>query len=376
MKKLVSFWPIVGVIGLRQVGKSTLLRDQLGDLGSSVTLDDEDIRGAAEASAKLFLAKLTEPALIDEVQKVPKLFDAIKATVDILRKPNRFRLTGSFQFTSRIGIRESLTGRIGLMRLYPLTLSELYEKPYQPKRGSPFHHLDVRFTLEAFGMSTQTGGLPVPAFIRDKKQREAYFQSWVETTVFRDVATAFGRGYDPDFGMKLMLELGRLHREGILPTTTHLKFNTRKCKRYLQAFQDAFLIHKISCHEQGIGKEAFLISDGGIASYLMRDNLGEGASVSLARITILNEILANLAYQGKSILPTYYKSRRGEPVDLIWDNVPIKVVGSTRVNGWDLRSLEGAMQTLKARRGIVASPTDRADLQRSGPSILPWAYWS
>src|SRR3989338_7871688 len=109
--KFAKFWPVVGILGLRQSGKSTLLRDQL-KAGQYVTFDEEDIREDAESSVKQFLSKLSRPVIIDEAQKVPKIFDQIKAEVDKKKIPGDFYVTGSSNFTKHEEISESLTGRI------------------------------------------------------------------------------------------------------------------------------------------------------------------------------------------------------------------------------------------------------------------------
>ncbi len=77
LRKSSRFWPVVGVLGLRQAGKSTLLSSLLR-LPNHVTLDDQDALEDARLSAKNFLAKLRTPVAIDEAQKAPALFDAIK----------------------------------------------------------------------------------------------------------------------------------------------------------------------------------------------------------------------------------------------------------------------------------------------------------
>ena len=146
IKRQSKYWPVVGLLGLRQCGKSTLLRDLLG-INRYSTLDDEDSLDDVSISAKNFLSKLGEPSIIDEAQKAPALFDAIKLQVDIKRKPGRYYLTGSSQFSSKLGIRESLTGRIGLNYIYPFTLAEAHELPLDEKRLNPLHKLKPRFGI-------------------------------------------------------------------------------------------------------------------------------------------------------------------------------------------------------------------------------------
>jgi predicted AAA+ superfamily ATPase len=103
-KKLKAFWPIVGILSLRQVGKSYFLRE-LAELKSGVTLDDDDVREEASASAKVFLSKQSTPFVIDEIQKVPKLFDALKNAVDKKIIPGQWIVTGSVLFQNLSSIR-------------------------------------------------------------------------------------------------------------------------------------------------------------------------------------------------------------------------------------------------------------------------------
>lgn len=377
IQKLASLWPIVGVYGLRQSGKSTLLSDLWNGIQSEISLDDDEARELAQQSAKSFLGRFQEPLLIDEVQKAPKLFDALKLTVDQNKRPGRFFITGSMEFSSRLGVRESLTGRIGLLKLLPLTLSEAHEKDFQIKRASQFHQLQLRFKASDVASYLNTGGMPAPMFMRASEQREIYFQSWIETSLFRDAARAYGKNYDPDFAYRVLQDLSRLHKDGIMPTTSHMKFDARKIRRYLQAFCDIFLITKIAIHEAGVGKDAYLFSDAGIAQHLIGQRaLSEDSTRSLLRIFLINELSALHRYQGKHLSLLYYKSQKSDPVDFIWNDIPIYISTSSKNNAWTLRPLEGAMKKLKSKKGILLTPTDQVDLQKSGISTLPWAYWS
>jgi len=74
--------------------------------------------------------------MIDEVQKAPNLFDAIKLRVDKKRIPGSYFLTGSSSFSSKIGIHESLTGRIAISHLHPLSLAELHAAPFRQLKKS------------------------------------------------------------------------------------------------------------------------------------------------------------------------------------------------------------------------------------------------
>ena len=87
-------------------------------------------RMAAQKNAEAFLNSFQqEPLIIDEAHKAPVVFDEIKALVDSDRRPGRFILTGSVQFSSKLDIRESFTGRVVNLRFDSMTLPETLGVP-------------------------------------------------------------------------------------------------------------------------------------------------------------------------------------------------------------------------------------------------------
>lgn len=376
LRQSAKFWPVVGVLGLRQCGKATLLASLLG-IPNYVSLDDQDALEDALLSAKNFLAKLPTPLVIDEAQKAPALFDAIKLNVDRRREPGRYFLTGSSRSSARIGVRESLTGRIGLHYLYPMTLAEAHGEEYSTKRATPIHSEKPRFPQAQALEQLTCGGLPTPLFTRGPKERKLFFTSWLETTVVRDAARAFGKSYDPDVAWSILRQMARALAEGESPGTRHFRQNARTLRRYLQAMEDIFLLQKLVPHDLAQGQDVWLPTDAGVASFLMNGSLGEGRSLSLGRIFVLKEIRAVAEYAGKRAPPVFYKSARGSPVDFIWEDVPIKVSVSPRAQvSYDERALQGAMHKLRAPRGILAWAHDGVELAPQGISHVPWTFWS
>lgn len=376
LRKSARFWPVIGVLGLRQSGKSTLLSRLLG-IANSVTLDDQDALEDAKASAKNFLAKFPTPVAIDEAQKAPAIFDAIKLSVDQRREPGKYFLTGSSQFSARIGIRESLTGRIGLHYLYPLTLAEAHQVEIATARATPIHSQKPRFPQAHALEQLAYGGLPTPLFTRGAEERKLFFTGWMETTVERDAARAFGGRYDPDTGWSILRQMARTLADGEAPTLKHFRQNSRTLRRYLQAFEDIFLLQKLLPHDASVAQEIWLPTDTGIASHLMDGTLGEGRTLSLGRIFVLKEIRALAEYTGMRVRPVFYKSARGSPVDFIWRDTPIKVSASARSQvAYDERALAAAMRKLKSKSAVLAWAHDGVELEKSGMSRVPWTYWS
>ncbi|MEE9392597.1 MAG: ATP-binding protein [Planctomycetota bacterium] len=127
LKEALGTWRVVLLTGPRQCGKTTLSRQIASANVEYRTLDDLTTRQAAETDPLGFvtLSSKVKTLIIDEVQKAPELLTAVKQVVDQDNRPGQFLLTGSTKIQSLPTARESLAGRIGRVRLRPLTQGEL-----------------------------------------------------------------------------------------------------------------------------------------------------------------------------------------------------------------------------------------------------------
>ena len=363
--KLAKLWPVVALTGLRQVGKSTLFRDLL-KVTSSVTFDDDETRTDALNAPKVFLAKYPRPFVIDEVQKVGKIFDAIKSEVDKKRIPGSFFLTGSQSFSSGEKTRESLTGRIGLLRLYPFTLKEA--------KGQ-----DVPLSLDAMVKHMKRGGLPVPMFLRDDESRQLYWDGWLETTLLRDLAQAYGRGYDLDLARLILKEISTQLARGQYPEVSLFSKDSRRVTKYLKAMESIYLLNRIPCHSLGTGRDHWLLGDSGLAAHLLNGKIGtEMATLSLARHSIYNEIAAHREYRLTRTPIYYFKSARGQPIDFVIEDLPVKIIAqSSGALGWHEKGLKAAVEKLGSKTGLLMAPIETSDaLKKRGIRRVSWLHFS
>jgi uncharacterized protein len=185
--------PVVFVQGPRQSGKTTLVQGlrEKGHHADYFTMDDAVVLAAAESDPDSFIAGLPDRVILDEVQRSPSLFLAIKRSVDKKRSPGRFLLTGSANALFLPKVSESLAGRMEVLKLWPFSQGEIEER----QEGFIDRCFAQDFKPGAFAGSDWpslvdkivAGGYPEALTRREPRRRQAWFGSYVTTILERDV---------------------------------------------------------------------------------------------------------------------------------------------------------------------------------------------
>lgn len=189
--QMSSFFKAVLVTGARQVGKTTMLK-QLGGDRAYVSLDNGRELELAKTDPEMFLQRHKPPVIIDEVQKAPELFPYIKIACDGTDETGLFWLTGSEQFSLMRNIQESLAGRIGIMTLYPLSLSEVtgvrFPSPISFEMDALIERekLAAPFDLPSVFQTIWRGGMP-QVQNATAAEHQAYYDAYIDTYLMRDV---------------------------------------------------------------------------------------------------------------------------------------------------------------------------------------------
>ena len=313
--KRLKHSPIVAIQGARQTGKSILARELLKAVlpqAVEISLDVLSEQNLAQIAPQTFLARFAgaHPLIIDEAQKSPALFDAIKYLVDRSRVPGQYLLLGSTEFSHLQNIRESLTGRMGRVRLYPLISAELLNSEKKQV-------LDRNFLLKY----SEHGGMPAIAFVRDPQARSDLIQDWVDLTCSRDIHQFKKLKLDSNLAYSILRECAVQD----FPTQANIarKLNTdsRRIGTHLNALCELFVVNRIDPHPSGTGKSIYLLLDAGIAHFL-------GANLERRlHILLVNEKMAKNSYFGKKRNRYfYYRSSGKQIIHLIEDDIDDGVV--------------------------------------------------
>ncbi len=184
---------VVVINGARQTGKSTLARLVMADFpGSELRfLDEAPVRAAALADPALFV-RHSGLLVIDEVQRAPDLFLAIKHEVDTDPRPGRFLLTGSARLTGLRDIPDLLPGRSETIELYPLSQGEIDRRPDGFVAAVLRHGVALRVPAsdlrrDDYLERALRGGYPEAVRRTDTGRRARFFESYISDLVNRDV---------------------------------------------------------------------------------------------------------------------------------------------------------------------------------------------
>lgn len=278
---------VVNLVGPRQVGKTTLVRD-LFDEGRFITLDDAAILAAMDADPEGQLISLADdqghmPIIIDEAQRSAKLALAIKRIVDRNRRKGQFVLTGSSNVFSTAEVADSLAGRMRTLKLWPLTTSEINRSPVsrlidwamqdapslaQISDPAPVGRKGYIDLMLAGGFP-ETRALPI-------RPRQRQYRDYIDAVVDRDVADVMPIR-KPDALRFLIDQMAARTAQEI--NTSELaklaKLKRETVDQYLDILLRLSMVSKLSAWMPGEGKRdikqpKFHFVDTGIAAALRR----------------------------------------------------------------------------------------------------------
>lgn len=344
---LMADEPVVVLTGPRTVGKSTLLRRLAEPAGATVLdLDDLTTRGLVRDDLAFYVGG-PSPVLVDEFQHVPELLDAIKAELNVDPRAGRFLLTGSTRYSALPRAAQSLTGRVHLVQVWPLSQGEIAgsAETFVEKLLDDPTELRARRITSAdrtdYAARVLAGGLPAALRRAPGRPRARWYENYVDMVVQRDVLDIRRIRQSavlPAFLRRLAAQTGQVLNVAAASRATEIVPSVGE--EYVRLLEAVFLLHrlpswgttlsarvnrlpKIHLVDTGLGGWLSGITVGGITRRIpaVLSEFGH-----LMESFVVNEVLKQASWLDRDLRVGHYRTSDGHEVDLVIENEDGEVI--------------------------------------------------
>lgn len=358
--------PVLVLTGARTVGKSTLLRACATSAGVVVhDLDDLDTRSAVSGDPAYFVRDERSPVCFDEFQHEPALLDAIKAELNRGLRPGRYLLTGSTRYSSLPVASQSLTGRVHIVTMWPLSQGELLgrrERFLQQLMTDPSTLVTTetsatsRHDYEALVLA---GGFPIPLKRTSSSARSRWYTDFVTSVIERDVLDirkVRQRQVLPQILVRLARQTAQVLNAAAIAAAMEMDKGT--VGDFIELLEAVFLTHRIPAFGRTLSSRVSAspkvhLVDSGLGGHLLGVS---GARLQAKHPTTLtefghlletfavNEVLKQAGWSAPEVRFSHFRTRDGVEVDLVAEAQDgrvsgIEVKASGRVTEQDFRGL-------------------------------------
>lgn len=338
---------VVLLNGARQTGKSTLVQKIAAERGGQyLTLDDPVVAALARSDPDTLVRRVDKLLVIDEVQFAPELFPSLKRVVDQDPRPGRFLLTGSANIFMLPRLSESLAGRIEVLPLHPLSQAEICARP----GAAPSNLVDLLFAkaplpLRTFSLDRPdlcqriiAGGFPEAIARTAGKRRDAWFRSYIESLLkrdIRDLAQIEGFAEMPRLLGLLAARPSALMNVSEISRAAGIALST--LRRYLALLEATFIFQPLAAWSTNLGKRfvkapKIHLLDSGLTAHLR----GETDAAALTRSPslgplletfVVQEVIKLLCWSKQTATPWHCRTVTGQEVDLVLEAPGQRIVG-------------------------------------------------
>ena len=338
LKKLSGQFPVLGILGPRQSGKTTLAKALFPD-HKYVNLEELDTRRFAAEDPRRFLKSIEggPGVVLDEIQRVPDLLSYIQVHVDEWQKPGFFILTGSENILLNQHISQTLAGRIALITLLPLSLEELHNASLLPA------DLD-EVLFQGF----------YPSLYSKKMEPREWISNYIQTYIERDVRNLKQITDLSTFQKFLHLCAGRIGQ--ILDLTSignDCGITAHTVRSWLSVLEATYVIFLHHPHHKNFSKRLIkspkiYFYDSAVACSLLSINQAKDLAAHYLRgglfeSMILSDFLKRRYNEGLSSNLYFWRDKTGLEVDCILEQganlVPIEIKSGETLNSDAFSSL-------------------------------------
>lgn len=381
------------ILGPRQVGKTTLVKQCLNSAAATMEylLQDPSVRIELEANPSRIIHQVqalkNNPCVfVDEVQKIPAVFDAAQVLID--NKDAFFILTGSSARKLKKHGVNLLPGRIKRFYLNPLSWGEL-----GLIRGSSIKQIKTDNINKDLGYSFEDlliyGSLPGIVKLPGKDRKDflrAYAEIYLEEEIRAEALSrkigAFSR----------FLELAAAE-SGTSPNLVKLSnesgISQPAVKEFYHVLEDTLVIERIdpfikSARKRILSSSRYYFFDIGVRNVLARVPLGRelinAQKGLLFEHAVILEIIKRVRILNKNYKVYYWRTSAGAEVDCVIDMgssvIPIEIKSASFVAQSEIKGLKIFLDDYKgmAKRGYVITMGNKKEMLADNITALPWFY--
>jgi len=367
LKNLANQYKAIAVIGPRQSGKTTLVK-QVFKNKPYVSLENPDIRAFALEDPRGFLKQYSGGAILDEAQRVPHLFSYLQQVLDECNKTSQFIITGSNNFLLQQNITQSLAGRVGYIHLLPFSIAELGNNV--PKTLNEILHKG--FYPPLYDQSFETA---------------KWFSNYIRTYVERDVRQLKSIENLVVFERFLRLCASRvaqlLNKNSL---AVEVGVDSKTIESWIGLLEASFIAYRLKPHHKNFNKRLVKIPklyfyDVGLASALLGIQNPEQLDLhplkgSLFENMVVMEILKDRYNNGKSDNLYFWRNNAGNEIDLILDEgltlIPLEIKMGHTITKDYFKGITYWNNLSNTNSGCVVYAGDEYQSRSNGIEIVPY----
>lgn len=377
IERLSSSYPAVLITGARQTGKTTLLKKITDSQNIQyLTFDDPIEEQSAKNDPKSFLEFHPYPFMFDEIQYIPDLFRYLKIQIDQNRQNGMYFLTGSQQFKLMETASESLSGRIGIVQLYPLSAREIREdensesfiptKDFILARNSLLKQRDSN--VKKTWLSIYTGGYP--EVVKGNVLPKDFYANYLKTYIERDIKKLTQVADEMQFLQFISVAAART---GQLVNYSDISkdcgISEVTAKKWLSLLVSSGLVYLLQPYSANIEKRVvktakLYFMDTGLAAYLTRwsnpDVMQSGAMAGAFFETyVISEIIKSFSNNGEEPPIYFYRDKDKYEIDLLIEQnnilYPVEIKKTATPSSDDAKNffITKRIKNIKIAQGII-----------------------
>ena len=377
IERLSSSFPAVLITGARQTGKTTLLKKSTDSKNIQyLTFDDPLEEESTRNDPQTFLEFHPFPFIFDEIQYIPDLFRYLKIQIDKNRQNSMYFLTGSQQFKLMENASESLSGRIGIVQLYPLSAREIrgeeFSENFIPSKDfiikRNFHFKQNDFSIKKTWQLIYTGGYP--EVVKGNVQSKDFYANYLKTYIERDIRKLAQVANELQFLQFISIVASRT---GQLVNYSDISkdcgISEVTAKKWLSLLVSSGLVYLLQPYSNNIEKRVvktpkLYFMDTGLAAYLTRwsnpEVMQSGAmSGAFFETYVISEIIKSFSNNGEEPPIYFYRDKDKYEIDLLIEQnnilFPIEIKKTASPSSEDAKNffITNRIKNCEIAQGII-----------------------